>query len=47
MTNAVIYAIDAIIFVIIVGGVINAIRKDVIWHNEKQRQKQSVIDEKR
>ena len=46
MTNAVIYAIDFIVFVVILAGVGSAIKKDIAWYNKKQEEKQSIAEKR-
>lgn len=47
MTNTLIYLIDFVIFITLVGWVAYGIRKDVVWYNERQKQKQLSLEEKR
>lgn len=42
-----IYVIDGIIFISITGWVVSAIRSDIRWYDQRQREKQSAVNEKR
>lgn len=46
MTNTLIYLIDFVIFITLVGWIAYGIRKDVVWYNERQKQKQSIAEKR-
>lgn len=48
MTNTLIYAIDFFVLITVLVGVGSAIRKDILWFNQRQKEKQeqSIIKER-